>query len=192
MKTKFLAVLACFTIGMISVNDAKSVDYDKQTRMERALSYFYEATYDCKFAESILNTISKATGHLDDCEKRLRFFCGISSRFGDYIEERILENGINEALYSEDYAPEMSNIDFMDSILACYEHLRQVHYLDTYCVSDTLSYTALHRNYDYGVKQRLKDLVQQKEVTDNNYAGRYMTLNLEYLKDIRRVEMEEF
>lgn len=191
MKTKFFAVLAYLSVGMIYVNDAKSIDYDEQRRAEHALSYFYEATYDCKFAESIFNTILRATGHLHNCEERLRFFCGIASQFGDYIEARILENGINDALYSEDYAPEMTNIDFMDSILACYERLRQVHYLDTYRISDTLSYTALHRNYNDDIRQRLQDLVQLRESTDDNYAGRYFTLNLEYLKNLHRVEMEE-
>lgn len=187
MKTKFFAVLACLTVGMIYVNDAKSTDFDVE-RFQSVLTYFNETVNDCKYTKRILHNRKQ----LNDIEKRLRFFCASVSYVNNYIVRTLKRNNddLELVLNMESFTPNTDNKYIMNAMLSAYEHLRQPRYFGGYRIIDTLGYTVAHRNYSEEMAMRLNNLVISYENNEDGVVQQRFYLNMDYLNYLLESERD--
>lgn len=185
MKTKFFAVLACLTVGMIYVNDAKSIDCDMKI-LEEGLSYFYDMVNDCQFARTLLDNEMS----IDNNEKRLKFFCSQVVDFGEYLIDNINREGVVRTLYWKNYMPDFFNIDIIDALTTGYEYLRPIRYIGNTSVSGTLGYAVTFKDYSVNMVKCLENLVLIDESQTPNGPEYKLSINQQYLIKILRAEEE--
>lgn len=188
MKTKFFAMLACFGIGLVYVNDAKSTDFNVE-RFQTALTYFNDVVNDCKYARRILNSRAE----LNDTEEKLRFFCKSFAKLNHHIERALAANNNDWPLVlnMEIFGENTNNRTIMNGMLSAYEHLRQPRYLGEYCITSALGYMAAHRNYSDDMVWRLNNIVVSYENETNGVVTQRLYINGEYLNYLLWLESGE-